>query len=216
LENLHKVHFVTVRSGRAGEMEGDGIWGGGKEKRMAVGGFGSFKGLGGMVSGRKPGHFVAFTEHGRIDATLNQSGKLSLLLEKRGAISVKDVQEASHDGSVLRGTAKTRLLDPNDIVLAMPAPDGELLVEQADHDAWIKWRIPYDVTLEAGPIRVHGKVLLTATEDPSSLTDRGAELFVAVFGPTVEVSGVTLRDSPRDSVLVSRSHIQRASTTARR
>lgn len=165
---------------------------------MAVGGFGSFKGLGGMVTGKKPGHFVAFTEHGRIDAVVDQSGKLAQLLEKRGAFTVKDVQEASHDGSVPRGSARSRLIDPNDIILAMPAPDGVLLVDEADHEAWIRWRIPYEVTLEAGPIRVHGKVLLPATETPSSLTERGAELFVAVFDPTVEVSGVTLRDSPRD------------------
>jgi hypothetical protein len=45
------------------------------------------------------------------------------------------------------------------------------------------------------------------------LTERGSELFLAVFNPTVEFLGTTLTDIPRDSILVNRSHIRRVKAT---
>jgi len=44
--------------------------------------------------------------------------------------------------------------------------------------------------------------MLLPSQDPMSLTERGTELFLPVFGPTVEVGNTILRDTPRDAILV--------------
>jgi len=98
----------------------------------------------------------------------------------------------------------------------MPAEDGEPVVSDADRDAWSKFRVAYDVTLTATPFTVSGVLLLLPSQDPLSLTERGTELFLPVFSPSVSVNGVTLRDTPRDVLLVNRSHIRRVNANMRR
>ncbi len=184
---------------------------------MAVGTFGSLPGsLGIVVSRKKPGHFVALTEDGRIDAVLTQNVKLADVLEKRAAVSVNNAQQGPNDGSSLAPANGVKSVDPYDITIAMPAADGEPVVSDADRDAWGRFRMTYEVTIEASPFKISGTLLLLPSQDPMSLTERGTDLFLPVFNPTVQVSGVTVKDTPRDSILVNRSHIRRVSATMRR
>jgi len=171
-----------------------------------------------VVSRRKPGHFVALTEDGRIDAVLAQGGtKLADALEKRAAINVNNAMQGPCDGSApLAPAAGVKNVDPYDITVAMPAEDGEPVVSDADRDAWSKFRVAYDVTLEATPFKVTGVLLLLPSQDPLSLTERGTELFLAVFTPSVQINGVTIKDTPRDAVLVNRSHLRRVNANMRR
>ena len=74
----------------------------------------------------------------------------------------------------------------------------------------------YDVTLTATPFTITGVLLLLPSQDPLSLTERGTELFLPVFVPQVQVNGVTLKDTPRDALLVNRSHLRRVNATMRR
>jgi hypothetical protein len=97
----------------------------------------------------------------------------------------------------------------------MPAEDGEPVVSDADREAWGKWRVAYDVTIEAAPFKVTGILLLLPSQDPTSLTERGTELFLPVFAPTVLIDGVLLKDTPRDAILVNRSHIRRVNAGMR-
>jgi len=183
---------------------------------MAVG-IGSISGsLGITVSRKKPGHIVALSEDGRIDAVLNQGGKLADLLEKRAAINVKDAQRGPSDGSSLAPAAAVKSIDPYDITVIMPAADGEPAVSEAERDALGRFRVSYDVIIEAPPYKLCGTLLLLSNQEPSSLTERGTELFIPLFNPHVEVAGVTLRDTPRDSVLVNRSHIRRVTAMTKR
>jgi hypothetical protein len=183
---------------------------------MAVGALGSIQGaLGITVTRKKPGHFVALTEDGRVDAVLNQGGKLVDILEKRSAISIKDAQQGATDGSTL-GPAAIKTIDPYDVTVAMPAADGEPAVSDADRDAWSRFRVSYEVTLEAPPFRILGTLMLLPSQDPSSLMERGTELFLPVMNPTVQFNGLALKDVPRDSVLVNRSHIRRVTNSQRR
>ena len=183
---------------------------------MAVGALGSIQGaLGITVSRKKPGHFVALTEDGRIDAMLNQGGKLADILEKRTAISLKEAQQGPNDGTTL-SPAALKTLDPYDVTVAMPAADGEPAVSDADKDAWSRFRVSYEVTLEAPPFRIMGMLLLLPSQDPTSLLERGTELFLPVLNPTVQFNGLALKDVPRDSVLVNRSHIRRVANSQRR
>ena len=186
---------------------------------MAVGTFIPGAGSAGIVvTRRRPGHFVALTEDGRIDATLAQGGvKLADALEKRAAINVNNVQQGPNDLSKpLAPAPSVKNVDPYDISIVMPAEDGEPVVSDADRDAWVKFRVAYDVTLEATPFKVSGVLLLLPSQDPMSLTERGTELFLPIFSPVVQLGGVTLKDTPRDAILVNRSHMRRVNATMRR
>ncbi len=186
---------------------------------MAVGTFDPVRGTTGIVVTRKrPGHFVALTEDGRIDAMLAQGGlKLADALEKRASIVVNNAQRGPNDLSEpLEPTNSLKSVDPYDVTIAMPAEDGEPVVSDADRDAWSKFRVAYDVTLEATPFKVSGILLLFPSQDPLALTERGTELFLPVFSPTVQVGATILRDTPRDAILVNRSHLRRVNATMRR
>jgi hypothetical protein len=185
---------------------------------MAVGAFDPASGPTGIVvTGKRPGHFVALTQDGRIDAVLVQGGvKLADALEKRAPINVSNVQQGPNDLSgPLAPAYNVRSVDPYDVTIAMPAPDGEPVVSDADHDAWSRFRVAYDVTLEATVFTVSGVLLLLPSQDAMSLTERGTELFLAVFSPTVLVGGRPLGDTPRDAVLVNRSHLRRVTASMR-
>ncbi|MGZ6267016.1 MAG: hypothetical protein ACXWM8_09045 [Candidatus Limnocylindrales bacterium] len=185
---------------------------------MAVGAFDpASETIGIVVTRRKPGHFVALTEDGRIDAVLSQGGaKLANVLEKRAVINVNNAQTGPNDLSTpLQPATNIRTVDPYDVTIAMPAEDGEPVVSDADRDAWGRWRVAYEVTLEATPFRVSGVLLLLPSQDPLSLTERGTELFLPVFNPVVEVGDTILRDTPRDAVLVNRSHLRRVKAAMR-
>jgi hypothetical protein len=163
-----------------------------------------------VVTRRKPGHFVALTKDGRIDAYLAQGGaKLPDALERRSSIIVNNVSKGSNDGTTpLLPNLGIKSIDPYEIAIAMPAADGESVVSEAERNAWHMYRIAYNVTLTVTPFTVTGIVLLMASQDPTGLTERGSELFVAVFAPTVEIGGVTLADTPTDTILVNRAHIR--------
>ena len=192
---------------------------GAKETTVAVGTFNPTSGgVGIVVTRKRPGHFVALTEDGRIDATLAQNNvKLADALEKRAAINVTNAQQGPNDLSrPLAPSPGTKSVDPYDCSIIMPAEDGEPVVSDADRDAWSKFRVAYDVTLEATPFKVSGVLLLLPSQDPFSLTERGTELFLPVFVPQVQVNGITIKDTPRDAVLVNRSHLRRVNANMRR
>jgi len=169
------------------------------------------------VTRKKPGHFVALTEDGRVDAMLAQGGaKLAAVLETRAPINVNNPMKGSSDGLAPMAPASMKNVDPYDIAIAMPAPDGEPAVSDDDRAVWSKFRIAYDVALEAPPYKVTGVLLLLPSQDPLSLRERGTELFLAVFSPTVQVGATTLKDIPGDAILVNRSHLKKVNATIQR
>ncbi|MGD0018565.1 MAG: hypothetical protein ABSD62_04865 [Candidatus Limnocylindrales bacterium] len=185
---------------------------------MALGAFLPVVGSTGItVTRRRPGHFVALTEDGRIDAMLQGGIKLAEVMEKRAAVSVNNAQQGPADLSApLAPAPGVRSVDPYDISIVMPAEDGEPVVSDADRDAWSKFRVAYDITLEATLFKVSGVLLLLPSQDPLSLTERGTELFLPVFAPVVQMGATTIKDTPRDAILVNRSHMRKVSATKRR
>jgi len=124
--------------------------------------------------------------------------------------------KGSSDGTAPQAPVSMKNVDPYDIAIAMPAPDGEPAVGDDDRAVWGKFRIAYDVTLEAPPYKVTGVLLLLPSQDPLSLRERGTDLFLAVFGPTIQVGFATLKDVPGDAILVNRSHLKKVNATVRR
>jgi hypothetical protein len=173
--------------------------------------------LGNVPTKKRPGHFVALTEDGRIDAVLAQGGgKLAGLLEKRAPININTIFRGPNDGTNMAAVAGAKSVDPYDISVVMPASDGDPVVSDADKDAWTRFRVAYDVTLEATPFRVTGVLYLLPSQDPLALTERGSELFVPVFEPMVQCGAMTLVDVPHDAILVNRSHIRKVTASMRR
>ena len=167
-----------------------------------------------VVTRRRPAHFIALTEDGRIDAILAQGGKLGAALEKRGSISVNSAQTGAADCDGPLAPAPTiRTVDPYDVTIAMPASDGEPAVSDVDREAWQRFRVAYNAVLDVPPYTVTGSLLLLPSQDPLSLTERGTDLFLGVLNPVVEYLGTAIKDVPRDSVLVNRSHIRRIKAT---
>ncbi len=167
-----------------------------------------------VVTRRRPSHVIVLTEDGRIDAMLVQGGvKLAAALEKRGAINVSNARKGACDGGALTPALGLKAIDPYDVTIAMPAEDGDPAVSDADREAWQKFRQTYAATIDAPPYKVTGTLLLLPSQDPMSLNERGTELFLPVFSPTVELLGTRLTDIPRDSILVNRSHIRRVKAT---
>lgn len=186
---------------------------------MAVGAFDPGAGGTGFIATRKrPAHFVALTEDGRIDAMLSQGGvKIADLLEKRSAIPVNNARQGANDLSApLVPAGGIKSIDPYDVTIVMPAEDGEPVVSDADRQVLSKFRVAYDVTLEATLFKVTGILMLLASTDPYSLTERGTELFLPVFAPVVFVGASPVRDVPRDAILINRSHLRRVNAVMRR
>jgi hypothetical protein len=130
---------------------------------------------------------------------------------------VKDALQGPSDLSKpLAAAPGIKSVDPYDISVAMPAADGEPVVSDADKDAWVKFRVAYDVTMEATTFKITGVLLLLPSQDPMSLTERGTELFMPVFSPSVTAGFARISDVPRDVVLVNRSHMRRVNAVARR
>ncbi len=170
--------------------------------------------LGGFLKKGHPGHFVALTEDGRIDAVC--SGKFAEMLEKRMAIQVQNAMEGPADGSrPPTPAAGLKSVDPYDLTVVMAAPDGEPAVSQTDKEAWTRFRISYDAVLDASPFRITGMLLLLPSVDPLTLTERGTELFIPVFAPMVQLGASPVRDVPRDVILVNRSHLRRVNANLR-
>jgi hypothetical protein len=171
---------------------------------------------GNVPTKKRPGHFVALTEDGRIDAMLAQSGALAALLEKRAPINISSIFRGPNDGTNMAAIPGSKSVDPYDISIVMPAADGDPLVSDADKDAWQRFRVAYDVTLEATPFRVTGVLYLLPSQDAMALTERGSELFLPVFTPMVHCGAMTLVDVPHDAILVNRSHIRKVTASMRR
>jgi hypothetical protein len=161
-----------------------------------------------IVSRKKPGHFIALTADGRIDASL-AGGRLADALEKRKPINVTGVQQGPNDGSSLVAAITVRTVDPYAITVVMPAADGEPVVSEAEAEAWSRMRVAYDVMFAATPFTISGLLLMLASQDPASLAEASGDLFFPVFAPTIALGDKIIPDTPRDSVLVNRSHVRR-------
>ncbi len=172
--------------------------------------------LGQMMRRGNPGHFVALTEDGRIDATINNA-KFADALEKRMSMAVSNTMEGPADGSRPPvASPGFKSVDPYDLTIVMAAPDGVAPINEADREAWSKFRLTYDAVMEATPFRITGVLLLLPSIDPSMLMERGTELFLPVFQPIIQMGAVPVRDVPRDVVLVNRSHLRRVNANLRR
>jgi hypothetical protein len=84
----------------------------------------------------------------------------------RAAININNIFRGPNDGTTMNAVTGVKSVDPYDISIVMPAQDGDPVVSEADKDAWTRFRVAYDVTLEATPFRVTGVLYLLPSMDP--------------------------------------------------
>ncbi len=166
-----------------------------------------------VVSLSPAGGGVAFdglTEEWRLVGVMEVSGRLSDALNRRDAISIRDVSWAPLDGSEpFSPVPGLRSIDPYDLIVVL-AGEGSLPVFSDDEKAAHRvHKLSYGVALEVPPFRVKGTVHLFPNFEPERLLDRSNDMFFAVTGGLVMLNETRIGDDPTDTILVNRQYLRR-------
>lgn len=168
------------------------------------------------MTGKRPGHFVALLREGRLDAMLGQSGRLVDMLEKRRTVPIFYAQFGKPDESLMVSKPDLKTLETSDVTIAMPGIDGAPVVTDDEWDAWVRWRVAWDISLVVPPYTVTGVMLLIPSMEPASLAESSGDTFVPVFAPSVCLDGMPLPEVPSDALLLNRRRITKVNATLRR
>lgn len=117
----------------------------------------------------------------RLVGSMQISGRLSDILNRREAIPIADVAWAPIDGSgPLTPDPDLDSVDPYDLIIVL-AGDGSLPPSTAEQRAAHKvHKVRYEVTLELPPFRVIGTIYVFPGAEPDRLLERATEMFVPV------------------------------------
>ena len=153
--------------------------------------------------------FDGLTEEWRLVGVMAVSGRLSDALNRRDAISIKDVSWAPLDGSEpFSAVPGLRSIDPYDLIVVL-AGEGSLPDFSDDEKAAHRvYKLSYEVTLEVPPFRVSGTVHLYPGSEPDRLLDRSNEMFFAVTGGVVMLNDRRIGDGQTDTILVNRQYLR--------
>ena len=154
--------------------------------------------------------FDGLTEEWRLVGTMEVSGRLSDALNRRDAISIRDVNWAPLDGSeAFSPVPGLRSIDPYDLIVVL-AGEGSLPVFSDDEKAAHRvHKLSYGVALEVPPFRVKGTVHLFPGFEPERLLDRSNDMFFAVTGGLVMLDETRIGNDPTDTILVNRQYLRR-------
>ena len=129
--------------------------------------------------------FDGLTEEWRIIGTMEISGRLSDVLNKREGIAISDVQwtpiEVEEPFTPAPGL---KSIDPYDLIIVMAGAATQPPLTESQRAAYKVHKVGFDVALEAPPFRVLGTIYLYPGSEPSRLLDRGTEMFVPVVDAT--------------------------------
>lgn len=153
--------------------------------------------------------FDGLTEEWRLVGVMEVSGRLSDALNRRDAISIKDVSWAPLDGSEpFSPVPGLRSIDPYDLIVVL-AGEGTLPGFSDDEKAAHRvHKLGYGVSLEVPPFRVSGTVHLYPGFEPERLLDRSNEMFFAVTGGVVMLNNKRIGDGQTDTILVNRQYLR--------
>ena len=154
--------------------------------------------------------FDGLTEEWRLVGVMAVSGRLLDALNRRDAISIRDVNWAPLDGSEpFSPVPGLRSIDPYDLMVVL-AGEGSLPVFSDDEKAAHRvHKLSYGVALEVPPFRVRGTVHLFPGFEPERLLDRSNDMFFAVTGGLVMLDETRIGDDPTDTILVNRQYLRR-------
>ena len=154
--------------------------------------------------------FDGLTEEWRLVGVMEVSGRLSDALNRREAISIRDVNWAPLDGSEpFTPVPGLRSIDPYDLIVVL-AGEGSLPDFSDDEKAAHRvHKLSYGVALEVPPFRIRGIVHLFPGFEPERLLDRSNDMFFAVTDGLVVLDETRIGDVPTDTILVNRHYLQR-------
>lgn len=154
--------------------------------------------------------FHGLTDEWQIRGSMTITGRLLDTLNRREAIGLSDVHWAPIDGSAPFDPAPgIRTVDPYDLIVVIAGPETLATDDEEERTAHRVHKIPFDVALEAPPLRVLGTVLLYPGSEPGDLLQRSTQMFVAVTRPSLWVGGTQIGlDADADVALVNRSYLR--------
>jgi hypothetical protein len=154
--------------------------------------------------------FDGLTEEWRLVGVMDVTGRLSDALNRRDAISIRDVSWAPLDASEpFSAVPGLRSIDPYDLIVVL-AGEGTLPGFSEDEKAAHRvHKLGYGVSLEVPPFRVSGTVHLFPGAEPERLLDRSNEMFFPVTGGVVSLNSQRIGDGQTDTILVNRQYLRR-------
>ncbi len=154
--------------------------------------------------------FDGLTEEWRLMGVMEVTGRLSDALNRRDAISIRDVNWAPLDGSEpFSPVPGLRSIDPYDLIVVLAGEDSLPVHSDDEKAAHRVHKLSYGVTLEVPPFRVRGTVHLFSGFEPERLLDRSNEMFFAVTDGTVMLNETRIGETPTDTILVNRQYLRR-------
>jgi hypothetical protein len=159
--------------------------------------------------GPAPIRFDGMTEEWHLLGTMEVTGRLSDVLNKREAIPISDVQWAPVDGSAgFAAVPGLKSVDPYDLILVLAGEASLPPLSESEKAAHKVHKIAYDVALEAPPYRIVGTVFLYPGSEPDRLLDRATEMFVPVTDAVAWLGDRQVTDPNIDTILVNRFYLR--------
>jgi hypothetical protein len=161
-----------------------------------------------------PVPFDGLTEEWRLVGRMYLETRLSDALNKRESLAISDVQWAPIDGSSpFSPVPGLKSVDPYDLIVVIAGEPAKSSMSATDKAAALGQKTPYDVTLEAPPLRIEGRVYLSPGMAPERLMERSAEMFVPVVGGVAYQGGRAVTDEGVDAILVNRFYLRGVTVT---
>ena len=164
------------------------------------------------AASRPAGPSIAFeglTEEWRLAGRMYIDSRLSDALNKREALPISDVSWAPVDGSSgFSPVPGLKSVDPYDLIVVQAGEGSKPARTEAEEAALRIHKTPYDLTLEAPPLRIVGKVFLTPGTEPRQLLERSTEMFLPVVGGVAYLGDRAVTDPKVEALLVNRFYLR--------
>ena len=153
--------------------------------------------------------FEGLTEDWRLTGRMYIDGRLSDALNKREALPIADVSWAPVDGTAgFSPVPGLRSVDPYDLIVVLAGEGTKPAMSEAEQAARRVQKTAWELSLEAPPLRVVGKVFLQPGMDPKQLLERSVEMFVPVVGGIAYLGDRAITDPTVEAILVNRFYLR--------
>jgi hypothetical protein len=153
--------------------------------------------------------FDGLTEEWRLVGSVQISGRLSDILNRREAIPIADVSWAPIDGSEpLTPVPGLKSIDPYDLIIVVAAEGSLPPSTDEERVARKVHKISYDVALELPPFRVIGTIYVYPGSEPDRLLERATEMFVPVTDAAAFLGDKRIEIPDAGTILINRSYLR--------
>jgi hypothetical protein len=157
--------------------------------------------------------FDGLTADWRLSGTMHVEGRLSDALNRRESIAISDVQWAPLDGQgQLVPAPGIRSIDPYDLIAVLAGPDTLAGFTEQERVARRVRKDPYEVVLEAPPLRIEGTIHVFPGMHPQQMLDQIPEMFVPLTAANAYYNDRRITDDETEVVLVNRLYVREIQT----